>query len=249
MQLAISTDSLKGYGLNRIFQIAKEAGFDGIDLHQNKKNYDTLNAEYIEELSKQYDIPVLSVQAVEEGGKQNVIDAIKLAKTVGARIVVVQPPKILDRAYTNWLRKEVPKMRKAENISIALENAPSAGFLGIFPDRALSNITELKRFKHACLDTSRAANKKQDIIKIFTTLQKFLVHIHLSNFKNGRSYLPLDKGDLPLESFLAKVGAAEFVGAISLKLSPKKLEVGNDAALIANLKRNIDFCNKFLKRK
>ena len=29
--LAISTDTLKGYGLNRIFQIVKNAGFDGVD--------------------------------------------------------------------------------------------------------------------------------------------------------------------------------------------------------------------------
>ena len=33
MMLALSTESLKGYGLDRVFRYAKEAGFDAIQIH------------------------------------------------------------------------------------------------------------------------------------------------------------------------------------------------------------------------
>ena len=41
--LTLSTDSLKGYGINRIFQLVKEAGLDVRDIVIDPKNYDTLN--------------------------------------------------------------------------------------------------------------------------------------------------------------------------------------------------------------
>ena len=49
--LTLSTDSLKGYGLNRIFEFAKDADFDGIDLAVDPTVLDTQNSGYIKELT------------------------------------------------------------------------------------------------------------------------------------------------------------------------------------------------------
>ena len=62
MFLTLSTETLKGYGLNRIFQFAKEAGFDGIDLAMDTSEYDTLNADYIKQLIEATGLPIVSIQ-------------------------------------------------------------------------------------------------------------------------------------------------------------------------------------------
>lgn len=59
--LAICTDSLKGYGLNRIFELTKKAGFDGIDLNIDPRNFDTANIDYVKSLVETYQLPILAV--------------------------------------------------------------------------------------------------------------------------------------------------------------------------------------------
>ena len=247
MKIAISTDSLKGHGLNRIFEYAKELGFDGIDLALDKKDLDTLDPDYLHKLSNSTGVPILSVQSIDGAKKEDVQLSIEIAKKVDARVIIIQAPKILDREYANWLRKEVPAIRKKENISIALENAPNKTWLGFIPERAMNNLSELKKFKHACLDTARVAEKKEDLMYAYGTLQKFLVHVHLSNFYRTKGYQILTKGTLPLESFLSKLAADDFKGTIALKISPKYLKVREKDEMFKLLKESIEFVKKYTK--
>ncbi len=235
--LSLSTDTLKGYGLNRIFQLVKEAKYDGIDLAIDPKNFDTQNAEYIKELSDQTGIPVVAIQAVPAGNPRKIQEAVNMAKKLGTKVIVIQPPKIFDFKYIQWLKNEIPKIRQKENISIALENAPSNTFLGIIPEHALGNLVELKKFKHVCIDTTRVAQKRDDLIRVYKSLKKFLVHIHLSNVRSGKVYSPMEKGILPLESFLTKLKQDDFPGSISLKINPKFIDAGDDEKLLKNLEQ------------
>ena len=45
----LSSDTLTGYGLDLIFDVAKQNGFDGIDL-AIWKNFDSWNIEYVKKL-------------------------------------------------------------------------------------------------------------------------------------------------------------------------------------------------------
>jgi len=233
--LTLSTDSLKGYGLNRIFKIIKEAGYDGVDLTIDPKNFDTQNADYVKSLVDEIGIPVLSIQAPPTANPKKIQIALEMAKKIGTRVIVIQPPKIFDFKYTQWLKNEIPKIRQKEDISIALENAPSKSFFGIIPEHAMGNILDLKKFKHACLDTSRIAQKKEDLIRIYKVLRKYLVHIHLSNVKAGTPYSPPEKGILPIESFLAKLKQDGFKGNISFKINGKFLNTGDDEKMMKAL--------------
>lgn len=51
--ISLHTSSLSKYGLNRIFEFARDAGFDGIEIAVDKNDYDTQNAEYIKKNSLQ----------------------------------------------------------------------------------------------------------------------------------------------------------------------------------------------------
>lgn len=233
--LALSTDSLNGYGLNRIFAFAKEAEYEGIDLFVSSKHYDTQNAQYVKSLSDQYAIPVVSMQLPDPTPKR-LEKAIEIAKAVNCKVIIVQPPKIFSVRQTSWLKTQVPKIRAKENISIALENAPADMILGFIPKHAMNNLDEMKKFKHACIDTTRVATKKQDLIRLYKSLAKYLVHVHLSNVKGSKKYYLPDDGILPLESFLTKLKQDSFPGSISIKVNPKFISAGDDEKVMKHLR-------------
>ena len=239
--ITLSTDSLKGYGLNRIFEFIKQAGFDGVDLYMDPRDFDTQNAEYVKKLIDQFQLPVVSLQTSQNATAKGVVDAVTMAKKLGTKVLVVQPPKMFNFKYIKWLTTEVPKIRQREEISIALENAPSETFLGIIPEHALNNLNELRKFKHAALDTTRVAQKKDDLIRVYNILHKYLVHVHVSNVKKGKGYAMPDEGILPLESFLTKLKQDGYRGAVSFKIHPKFMRVGSDEKMLKNLAA----CKKF----
>jgi len=232
--LALSTDSLHGYGLNRVFEFVKNAGYDGIDLVMEEKNFDTLDPDYVKKLCDEYKVPVLSIQMGDATPKK-LKQTLDMAKAVGCKVIIIQPPNILNVGQTSWLRNEVPKIRAKENISIALENAAADYILGFIPKHAMNNIVELKKFKHACIDTTRIALKKQDLIRVYRSIQKYLVHVHLSNVKGSKGYALPDDGILPLESFLTKMRQDNFPGTVSMKINPKYLDAGDDKKVLRHL--------------
>lgn len=243
--LAISTESLKGYGLNRIFQMVKQANFDGLDLSIDTKNFDTQNTEYIKSLIDETGLPVLSIAVPTNANQKRVQAAVEMAKVIGTKVIVVQPPKIFDFKYIQWLKNEIPKIRQKENISVALENAPSKNFLGIIPEHAMGGILDMKKFKHACLDTSRVSQKKEDLIRVYNALKKFVVHVHLSNVKGGKQYYLPYKGILPVESFLTKLKQDGFRGTISMKINGKYLNVGEDKKVLKELVEIKNFYDQY----
>src|SRR3990167_2907831 len=198
MQLALSTESLKGYGLHRIFRFAKEAGFDGVGLAMVNGDFDSLDINYVKEISAQESTPVLSIQTPAKTSKTKIEEAVEMAKMLGTRIIVIQTPKIFDRNIAKWLKTEIPKIRQKENISIALENASTKTMMGFIPEHAMASVSDLKKFKHVSLDTSRAGEKKDDLLDLYETLKPYMVHVHLSNIYKGKGYAAPENGTLPL---------------------------------------------------
>jgi len=243
--ITLSTASLKGYGLNRIFQFTKDAGYNAVDLDVISGQFDTSNSTYINSLIEKYEINVHSVSAPKNTSIKKLKELIKFTKEINAKVLIIQPPKILDFKAIAWIKSEIPRLREKENISIALENAPAGTILGLFSKHAISNNQDLKKFKHVSLDTSRVGDKKQDLIRIYTSLKKYLVHINISNIKGGKKYCPPQEGILPIESLLTKLKTDKFPGAISIKVSPHKLHAGNDEKMLDSLKDIKKFYEKY----
>ncbi len=243
--ITLCTDSLRGYGLNRIFELAKAAGYDGIDLSVDYGQFDTYNSQYIKKLIETHGIPVHSISAPTQLTVGKVKELVLLAKDIKAKVLVLQPPKILDFKMAAWLKSEIPKLREKEFISIALENAPAGTFLGFIPEHAMANADELKKFKHVCVDTARIGERRQDLIRAYTSLKKYLVHIHLSNFYHGKKYAPPQEGILPLESFLAKAKQEGYPGAFAIKVLPKYLHAGEDERVVESLKDIKKYYDKY----
>ena len=128
--ITLHTSSLNKYGLNRIFEFAKSAGYDGIEIAVDKNNYDTQNAEYIKKLSNEYSLEIAAINTPINGSAKSVEHVIEMAEYLKCSVVVVTPPKILDFKFTNWLKKETPMLRKKKHIQIALVNTPGKTIFG-----------------------------------------------------------------------------------------------------------------------
>lgn len=243
--ITLHTSSLSKYGLNRIFEFAKKAGYDGIEISVDKNNYDTQNAEYIKKLSDEYGLPIVSLHAPVNGSQKSVEHVIEMATYLKCPVVVVTPPKLFDFKSANWLKKEIASLRKKKKIQIALVNAPGETFLGFLPARAMNNITDLKKFGMVVLDTSSTVSKKWDLIRIYEHLSKLVVHVHFSNVRHHKEYSLPNEGVLPLESFLKKLKSHSYKGAISIRVRSTELSAGDDEKVVSKLKKAKEFIDEY----
>ena len=60
-KIILSTDTMIGYGLDMIFDMAKRCGYDGIDLAISK-GFDARNENYVKNLVKKYELPIYAIQ-------------------------------------------------------------------------------------------------------------------------------------------------------------------------------------------
>lgn len=246
--IALHTNSLHKYGLNRIFEFTKAAGYDGIEIGVDKNDFDTQNAEYIKKLSEEHNLPVIALHSPVNGTEKSVQHVIDMAVYLKCPVVVITPPKLTDFKFTNWLRKKVPILRKKKQIEISLVNAPGKTLLGFLPAHAMNSLADMKKFGMATLDCSSTASTKWgNLMSVYEHLHKLIVHVHLSNVNKHKDYSLPNEGVLPLESFLRKLSANKYTGAISIRVRPTELSAGDDEKVVASLKKAKEFVDEFFK--
>lgn len=95
----LSTGSLHNYALERVFALARQVGFDGIEVIVDWR-WDTRQAEYLRFVSAAHGLPILSlhapfmagIQGWEEDPLLSLQRTVELAGALGVRIVVAHPP-------------------------------------------------------------------------------------------------------------------------------------------------------------
>lgn len=243
----LSTDSLKGYGLNRIFRFAKEAGIEGVEVALDVRDFDSQNADYLKQLQSESGLPIRVVRTFPNSNPKKVIVALDVAKKVGAKAVILEPPRIFDFEYKKWMKEEVPGLRKKYGMQIALKNGPSEYLWVIIPGRSMNSIPDLQKFKEVCLDTSYLYGKKLDLMRAYELTKKYLVHTHLSQVNRGQEHSFPTDGVMPLESLLTKFVKDGYKGDVSLLVKPKELGVGKDDEVLKKLAKAKKFYDKYRK--
>ena len=245
----LATGTLYKYGLNRIFQIAKELEFDGIELFMNNNVYDTTDKEYLKNLVDTYNIPIVGLKIPNDvNTPAKVRDAISFAEDLNIPVVILRVPRFTDFKFTNWFKKYLPKLQDKTNVKIAIENAPSGtGF--ILPEYSIGAMNEMKRFSYICLDTSHLVTRKADLIRTYESMKKHIAFIHLSNWHKNNEHWMLHEGILPIESFLSKLATDGYQGPISLKLDLEVIGKDKINLVIKNVKQAKDFYTKYFTSK
>jgi sugar phosphate isomerase/epimerase len=144
--------------------------------------------------------------------------SIEIAAEMGAETMVAHAPFRWERKACGWVCSgEVEDEAAEAGTTFAMENLfPVAG-------RAFSSVVtpeDLAPYRHVVFDTSHFGVAGVDLMAAWDALADRVRHIHLSdNFGNGKdSHAPIGSGVLPLEEFLAHVGATQWSGTITLEL-------------------------------
>jgi sugar phosphate isomerase/epimerase len=135
---------MRFFGIDRVFGIARDLGFDGIELIVDAR-WDTADSGYLKRLVDRYGLPIVSVHSpfsfVETpawGGDpvKRMLQSISLAEECGSEIVVFHLPFFAERRYAKWLEEGLPKRQESTKVKLAVENMPCAykilGRLGVF---------------------------------------------------------------------------------------------------------------------
>jgi sugar phosphate isomerase/epimerase len=131
MRFALSTGSLYTYGLDRVFALAAEAGFDGIEVLIDPR-FDTRQPSYLWRLMERYSLLILSVHAPFHPKRlaawphtqpESVAATADIARAVGAEVIIAHLPYWRGRAYLRWLRNDLVAWQRANpNPVVAVEN-------------------------------------------------------------------------------------------------------------------------------
>jgi len=272
--LALSSGSLYSYGLERVFELAAWAGFDGMEVLIDGR-WDTRQADYLRGLQERYSLPVVSLHSPfvlrVDGWERDEVSRLKrtvaLAEELGARTVVAHPPLrwhwafIITtgghhwrlplpwwrngREYGRWLQEELADFQAGTPVIIALENMPARHWgLWRLQRFRFGGPMGLERFPHLTLDTAHWGTWGVDILEVYERLKERVAHVHLSDYDGDKEHLLLGKGRLPLREFLRKLVADGFAGVIVVELDPRPLEAADEATVRRHLKAACEFCRQ-----
>lgn len=143
--------------------------------------------------------------------------SMEIAEAVGADVMVAHAPFRWEFRSRKFITEGVAELEERTGVRFGMENLFPVG------GRSLSSVItveEMDAFDHLVMDTSHCAVAGIDILDMWRALSHKIVHLHVAdNFGNGKdSHAPIGSGVLPLEPFLAEVGASGWQGTITLEL-------------------------------
>ncbi len=265
----LSTGSLHSYGLHRIFELAAEAGYDGVEVMVDYR-FDTRDPEYLLRLSREFGLPVRVLHAPfdptrladwPDSWAGSLKETGRLARKVGARTVVVHPPFRSDREGEAWLQgRLVPYQRQVKRPRFCLENMPAPFRHGIWrwlpwispPERyTCTEEAAWSAFPFLTFDTTHAGTRGWDLLAVWERVGDRVGHIHLSNYRpdlppKQREHRLPDDGILPLRTFLERLVRDGYAGTLTLELNPRTLEAHRTARVREHLRRALAFCKEVL---
>jgi len=131
--IIFSTGSLYLYGLNRAFELAKEAGFDGLEVLVDER-WDTRQADYLSKLSIENEMPICVLhnpfdsKRYIDGWEIDTVSrlerTVEMAEILGASTVVLHLPYYYKISLARWMKTELPAYQQDTAIKIAVENMP-----------------------------------------------------------------------------------------------------------------------------
>jgi sugar phosphate isomerase/epimerase len=273
--VVLSTGSLYTYGIRRVFELAREIGFDGLEVLVDQRP-DTFQPHYLRRLMQEQGLPILALHSPflpapswERGNLARVRRTVTLAQEVGAGVVIAHLPDRIsrivvqflwgeghhavlpvpwggDREWLGFIQGSLAQLEAATGVTIAVENMP-AGRIGPFrlDRRWLNTAQEMEIIPHITLDTTHLGTWGRDPLTFYERLKDRIAHVHLSNF-NGEEHRLLDDGDLPLGQLLERLKGDGYKGLITFETNPNALEAEDEAHVRRNLHRNLGFCRQHL---
>ena len=259
MRFALSSGSLYTYGLDRVFALAAEAGFDGIEVLVDPR-FDTRQPVYLRRLMERHGLPVVSVHAPfrpkllaawPRTHPESIAATAELARAVGAEVIIIHLPRLREGDYARWLRHDLAAWQRANpDPVVAVENMPvqwvSWWPFGPREMWRMNRLGEWGAFPHLTLDTTHLGTKGLAPLMVYEQLRDRVAHVHLSNARREgrrvREHRRLEDGFLPLDALISRLAQDGYDGIVTVELNPKALEAEDEEKARFHLGQQIAFC-------
>ncbi|HHT47811.1 MAG TPA: AMP-binding protein [Firmicutes bacterium] len=269
MKIAFSTLGCPDFGWTDIYSMAKDFGFDGIEIRGLGKEIFAVKAQpftesqlpkTVEQLSKlELEIPCLSSGCClkypeqEEENYQQIVEYITLAAKLGTayvRILADQEPhpvdEVDDAVVLRALRRLVP-VAEANGVTLLVETngvyADTSRLCNLLDQVGSDAVAALWDLHHPY----RFAGEKPD-----TTVQNLgayikYVHIKDSVVENGEvKYKMMGEGDLPIDQMMQALRSINYEGYITLEWVKRWAPQLSDAGVV--FPHYANFMNRYLKK-
>ncbi len=200
MLISLSTACLYIYPLRKTFELAKRAGFDGVELVIGPE-VEWRGPEYIRRLSQEYDLPILTVHPplfgfpgwnkIHTSIEPYFDKAVQITRAVGAPLMVLHMPRAKsfdDRIGRGFIKKVVGAREQMNGggPQLALEN--SSQFRARDPGYILRALPDLRGFADAhdfpmTLDTAHVGTWHLDLLDSLNYFDGRLRNVHLSDLR------------------------------------------------------------------
>jgi sugar phosphate isomerase/epimerase len=242
VEVILSTGSVHTLPLEQQFELAKEAGFQGLELVLNR-HFSAEVAARVAELSDRLDLPVRNLHAPFEPipgwGTQPdaIVRTAELGRALGAVSITFHPPQraMEDVGFQRWFgeihdfQAEIGRGK----IAITLENMPRMRvWRGVKVPFATTpyryqNRDEMwelleERNLFMTFDTTHFGTTKESLPAAFAQFRDRVRVVHLSNFRNRdfQEHLPVDQGDLDLAPFIRRLCSFGYQGLLTFEVFP-----------------------------
>jgi sugar phosphate isomerase/epimerase len=240
MHITFSTGSFYHRGLGYSLALAREAGYDGVELALGPE-YRFTGVEGLERIALQYPVPIFSVHPPfiplpgwPRSSDQSIPHLAKVARALGIQNIVVHVASFFSPTSPRAARfisglREALKVEGGDMLRIGLENNQMADKNKRY---YLDNLQALAEFalEHGCgvtFDTCHAAANGQDILDCYEIVRPVLYNVHLNDivFRHSHPYthIPPGKGQLPLDRFLGLLAGDHYEGLVTLEMHPTRL--------------------------
>jgi sugar phosphate isomerase/epimerase len=234
MRISISTGTLFKFSFSRIFRIACEVGFDGLELIINHDFQRVNSRKLITELGQI--LPILSIHApfMPLDGWGSPVDSLKrsveLAGICNVPLVNFHPPSWLggEIGFWRWFYGVIDFQKEVGQgeVIVTLENMPWVGRFKVNP-HILSSTEKMIEFVNdrnlfMTFDCTHMGSGKANFINDFYLFYNTgrIRNIHFSDYGYGREHLLPGHGILPLTRFLNHLRNTDYDQVLTLELSP-----------------------------
>ncbi|MCK5552622.1 MAG: sugar phosphate isomerase/epimerase [Deltaproteobacteria bacterium] len=245
MKILLSSGSLYTLALEKVFRIASEAGYDGMEVIISETIGGDEGYSILCDLKEITPIYVLHspFHVIPGWGDCTtaLLKTIELAERLSVPMVNFHPPKWLDLEISFWRWMYSVRDFQCElgdgKIAIAVENMPYREGMLRFNPYILRRTEDMVRFikeKNLFLtfDCAHMGTAKVDFEGNFLRLYETrrVKNIHFSDYQNLREHLFPGRGILPLAGLLKCLKESRYDEMITLEIIPQELPGDEEAA-------------------
>lgn len=258
MRISLSTGTLFTFPLGKVLEIAREAGFDGVELIINQDFQKVSSRKLVRELAEI--LPILSIHApfMPLDGWGSPIDSLKrsveLAADCGVPLVNFHPPSWLgaEIGFWRWMYKVMDFQEEVGQnaVIVTLENMPWVGKRVRVNPHILASTEKMidfieERNLFMTFDCTHMGSGKTNFINDFYLCYNTgrIRNVHFSDYGHGREHLLPGHGILPLTRFLNHLRNTGYNETLTLELSPHEFP-RDERIMVESLKEILQYLRR-----